>query len=219
MISCQTCSIFSSDNVQKKAIFFFLLVLSPDSEWGLQNKAWKCTRDMFSTTYVEFMTIPAQCRQKLHHFWTEKRGNIMGGWIMLSHHMFLTSQEPAQKVTSPLGRVRIQYIWVCQHDTFIYFKLLKYTQHEGSRHLEVPEMVLAEIAHQSEPSKALGSDTEEHSLAEHTAQKSGCSKAQNCLESLSPAHPLLSAWAVLHMQLSPKGHRTCKLEKSCSSAR
>lgn len=46
-------------------------------------------------------------------------------------------------------------------------------------------MVLADTAHESEPSKALGSDNEEYSFAEHNAQK-----AQNCLDSLH-THPSL----------------------------
>lgn len=93
------------------------------------------------------------------------------------------------------------------------------TQREGSRHLEVPEMVLADITQQSEPNKALGSDTEEYSLAERTAQKSG-HKAQNCLEALQP-------WPTMHTHPSipctdssaPKVTALGNWKKSCLSTR
>lgn len=164
---------------------FFFLACSEPRKW-MRTPKQSLTVRQGDGQHSEFMTITAQRRQKPHHFQTEKRWNIMWGWFTLSHHvsLYLTFQEPAQKVTSPLGRVRTWCIRVCQHDIFIILQIFVKTQHEGSRHLEVSEMVLADIARQSEPSKALGSDTEEYSFAEHTAQKSGCSKAQNCLDSL-----------------------------------
>lgn len=110
--------------------------------------------------------------------------------------LYLASQGPAQKVTSPLGRVRTVQPSLPTRHIYILQIFVK-TQRDGSRHLEVPEMVLADITQQSEPNKALGSDTEEYSLAEHTAQKSG-HKGQNCLDSPQP-------WPTLHTYPSLPG--------------